>query len=81
MQDIYSADDCLVDGMILVYPGGRHTKYSDSTLKWLGYSLGIGIAKADNNYASNQKDTNKYALIRVEIGVRTTLDIILNKII
>lgn len=80
-QDIYSADNYLVDGMVLVYPYGSTSKYSLSTLKWLGYSLGIEVALANTAYRSNLRGTDRYKLIRVEIGVRTSLDVIFNKII
>lgn len=83
-QNIYSADNCLVDGMVLVYPyglDGSTSKYSLSTMKWLGYSLGIDVAVANTNYRSNLRGTDQYKLIRVEIGIRTSLDVIFNKII
>ena len=79
-QDIESSDNCLADGMILVYPGGQKTRAAFAAMKWLGYSLGISIAPGDSSYISNTKARNKYSLTRVEIGFRTTLQTILNKL-
>ena len=78
IKDINDGDIKGVDNSMLVYPFGDSNAYLTDTLKWLGYKLGIQVAP-DSSF--NKKARRRYSLMRHEIGLRVSLQEIINKII
>ena len=76
--DLYSCDERSIDGNILVYPFGSIRTYMFDVLEWLGYRSGVYIT---GNTSLNKLFLSKYNLIRTEIGIRNSIENIINSIL
>ncbi len=76
-EDLYSCDARSVDGNVLVYPSGSIRTYMFDVLDWLGYRCGVFIT---GDTSLNKLFFSRYILIRTEIGLRNSIENIINSI-
>lgn len=76
--DIHDQDLKRIVSNILVFPYGRATRYLADTMQWVGFRLGINIAR---DPLLNGKYRSKYNLYREELGLRDSYDYVISRIV